>query len=113
MRLGEKTPLRKGEVRQKKPAPKFTSTLGGKFTSLPDGKSQAENAALVVKLCGQIGVDGYELCDKYERIFLDDVRTKIRTTHGQAPMFGWRQIEAMVKLHAKVVKAREAANGGT
>lgn len=107
MKLGEKTPLRKGEKRTKKVTPKFTSTLGGKFTSLPDGKSQAENAALVVRLCGEIGVDGYATLDKYDKIFIDDVRIKLRTTRGQPAMFGWRQVEAMVRIHGKVMADRK------
>lgn len=112
MKLGERTPLRKGEKRPAR-APKPQSTLGGKFTSMGNSQSQGDVAALMVKMCSEIGTDGYLTLTKYDKIFIDDVRIKIRTTHGQAPMFGYRQLEKMVAVHKAVMEARGGANGGT
>lgn len=85
------------------------STVGGKFNSIGSAKVQSENSALMVRLCGEIGIDGYQTLTPADKIFIDDVRHKLRS--GGNLMFGWRQIEHMVEVHKAVVQARlEASN---
>lgn len=83
--------------------------IGGKFNSIGSANQQAENAALVSRLSREVGVDGYTLLvasgDLTAQVFLDDTRFKLQQ---ERPQFGWRQVQRMVEIHAKVVGMRAA-----
>lgn len=81
---------------------------GGKFNSIGSAQDQEANAALVVRLLGEVGVDGYPLLTPDDKLFVDDVRLKVQAVHGtkQKVMFGWRQVEKMVEVAGKVKEAR-------
>lgn len=87
-----------------------TSTLGGKFDSIGQAEEQKANHALVVRLLGDILPLIYYVSSN-DRLFLQDVRIKLNT-FGPAATFGWRQVEAMVRVHAECLqKEEEKANG--
>lgn len=76
-----------------------------KFHSLGTAKQQEADRALVCKLCGEIGVDGYELLDSRDRVFIDDIRYKLQTAHR---MFGTRQVKYIQEVVEKVREVRRA-----
>lgn len=87
-----------------------TSTVGGKFNSIGGAGTQRANVALIIKLCGEIGVDGYATLDPPDRMFIDD--TRIKLNQATSAMFGWRQVERMVAIHHHVMEARKRAEDG-
>lgn len=90
------------------------STVGGKFNSIGSAEEQRANKELVVKLMGEVGSDGERMVSSNDRLFLQDVRIKMNQM-GNSAAFGWRQVEAMVRIHAEVMGKRkgqeEKANG--
>lgn len=81
--------------------------VGGKFHSTGVKEDVAANTALVCRLVGEIGVDGYELVAERDRPFIDDVRFKLQSG-GSSAVFGWRQVEAVVRVHGEVEAKRAA-----
>lgn len=87
-----------------------TTTLGGKFLSVGSREEQASNLALVVKLMGEIGIDGERhVRDQNDLNFLSDCRIKLNQGGGYTT-FGWRQVEVIVRIHKMVEEARVATN---
>jgi hypothetical protein len=90
------------------------TTIGGKFQSTGKAEEQRENRALVIRLMGEIGADGKATVAKNDQLFLEDCMVKLNRYSGSSAglaVFGWRQVEKMVALHAEVMAAREVANG--
>lgn len=85
-------------------------TVGGKFNSIGSAEQQEDNVALVTRLCGQIGVDGYLLVKPEDRPFIDDTRYKLNAAGYKA--FGWRQVEKMVTIHKYVEEVRKCQAAG-
>lgn len=79
-------------------------TVGGKFNSIGGGPTQQENAALVVRLVGEIGAEGHATLNTEDRLFLDDTKFKLNQTGNK--MFGWRQVERIVIIHRNVMMER-------
>jgi hypothetical protein len=89
---------------------KYTKTIGGKFNSIGDAKQQSENVALVTRLVGEIGIPaGRTDLTPDETAFLIDTRAKLNSPVNR--MFGWRQVEEIVRIHAKAVEGRKGASG--
>lgn len=84
------------------------STLGGKFDSIGNVSDQTQNLALITRLLGEIGQDGYALpcVTPNDRIFICDCRIKLNQEGGRA-VYGWRQVEKMVEIHRRVVDERK------
>ena len=80
-----------------------TSTVGGKFNSIGNQTEQQANHALVVRLLGEV-LPMLQYVSSNDRLFLQDVRIKLNV-HGSAAQFGWRQVEAMVRVHAECLEA--------
>lgn len=78
--------------------------IGGKFSSTGKVEDHNANRALVTRLVGEIGPDGANMLDVDSRIFLSDTRHKL--SDGTASMFGWRQVQEVVRLHALVIQMR-------
>lgn len=98
-------------------ATKRVSVIGGKFNSTGDATAQRENRNLVTRLHGEImrAVDGREsvlnaILDPPDREFLRDTGTKLRGSGNV--MFGWRQVEAMVRVHGKIQEVMGNADDG-
>lgn len=83
-------------------------TIGGKFNSIGDGPTQKDNAALMVKLCGEIGSDGYRLLERDDQLFIDDCKFKMNMAGNI--MFGHKQVEKMVAVHKYVMMRRAQEN---
>lgn len=96
--------------KKKRQRAKEAATLGGKFDSIGQREEQQANLKLVTRLMGEIGPDGEKKVSSNDRLFLQDVRIKLNQS-GSAAMFGWRQVEAMVRIHAEVVGARKPSIG--
>lgn len=88
-------------------------TVGGKYTSTGNKAQMAENLTLVTRLIGEIGVDGYPFVLDRDKPFIDDTRFKLRGASSQTKVFGFKQVEALVGIHAYVVKAREEAQSAS
>lgn len=82
--------------------------VGGKFASTGTKTQMAENLALVVRLMSEIGADGMQYVEAKDRLFVDDTRYKLRGGNGSQMVFGWRQVEAMVRIAKYVKEARDA-----
>jgi hypothetical protein len=85
-----------------------TSTVGGKFDSIGQVEEQQANHALVVRLLAEI-IPLVHHASSNDRLFLQDVRIKLNQ-QGSNAQFGWRQVEAMVRVHAEVLD-KEAHSG--
>lgn len=81
--------------------------VGGKFHSTGTKAQMAENLALVTRLMGEIGVDGWPHVTAADRPFVEDTRFKLRGPAGGHKVFGWRQVEAMVRIAKYVKEARD------
>lgn len=78
-------------------------TLGGKFESIGSAEQQGDNLALVTKLMGEI--DRAKVAEA-DRFFIEDVQSKLAGSPGiKRGMFGWRQVEAVVRIHKYVMEA--------
>ena len=82
-----------------------TSTLGGKFSSIGTGEEQKANHRLVVEKMTEV-LPMIRHVSSDDLLFLQDVKIKLNS-HGSAASFGWRQVEAMVRIHTEV-KDKEA-----
>lgn len=85
---------------------KAPRTIGGKFNSTGGANDQEQNRALIAKLIGEIGQDGYDLLPSDDKLLLTDTRGKL--SDRTASMFGWRQVEAIVRIHTFVMNTRHA-----
>ena len=88
-----------------------TSTLGGKFSSIGSSEEQKANHRIIVeKLAEVIPLIRHVSSD--DRLFLQDCKIKLNS-YGSAASFGWRQVEAMVRIHTavKLKEAEENENG--
>jgi hypothetical protein len=87
-----------------------TATIDGNFNSIGNVSEQKQNLALVTKLMGQIGSDGVHLpcVSDNDRLFLNDCRIKMNQS-GSNAVFGWRQVEAIVRVHKAVIEYRSNA----
>ena len=85
-----------------------TSTLGGKFNSIGQAEEQKANHRLVVEKLGEV-LSLIKYVSSNDRLFLQDVRIKLNS-FGSAATFGWRQVEAMVRIHAECL-AKEREHG--
>lgn len=79
-------------------------TLGGKFQSTGRAEDQNANKALITRLIAEIGQDGFDMLPPEDRIFLQDTRDKL--SDRASNMYGWRQVEAVVRIHAVVIQMR-------
>ena len=89
------------------------ATINGNFNSIGNASEQKQNLALVTRLLGEIGHDGYysAVVDSNERLFLTDCKIKLNQ-EGSRATYGWRQVEKLVAIHSRVMKHREGHNGG-
>lgn len=76
-----------------------------KFNSIGNRETQQATLALMTRLCGEVGIDGYKLLTPDEKAFIDDVRYKLNQ-HG-SNMFGVRQVARMKDIHTLVMARRE------
>lgn len=90
---------------------KSTSTLGGKFNSIGTREEAEGNTALVRRLSASITPAQFTKLEAGDRVFLEDVRYKLRVGSGSKAQFGWRQVEAMVALHRRLNLGKEVRNG--
>lgn len=81
--------------------------VGGKFHSTGTKGQMAENLALVTRLMGEIGKDGLPLVLPKDRPFIDDTLFKLRSGVAGSRVFGWKQVEAVVRVAAYVKEARD------
>ena len=88
-----------------------TSTLDGKFNSIGGKEEQQANHALMVGKLGEV-IPLLRFVTSDDRLFLQDVRIKLNQS-GSNAVFGWRQIEAMVRIHtyAKAKEEDDKRNG--
>lgn len=75
-------------------------TIGGKFQSTGNKLQQADNVALIVRLLAEMGIphsdsDLHSILNRHEVEFIIDCRNKLSRTN---PMFGWRQVEEVVRI---------------
>jgi len=100
-----------GGKKQRERAKAAAATMDGKFNSVGDMSQQKDNLALVTKLLGEIGRDGMVLpcVSSNDRLFLADCRIKLNQ-QGARAVYGWRQVESMVRIHKAVVAYREGNN---
>ena len=82
---------------------------GGQFDSIGQKEQQQQNLALCTRLLGEIGSDGERLADSNDKLFLQDCRIKLNQ-FGANAMFGWRQVESMVRVHGYIQERRMEAN---
>lgn len=82
--------------------------VGGKFTSTGTKTQMAENLALVIRLMGEIGTDGMQHVEAKDKLFVDDTRLKLQGGNGSQMVFGWRQVEAIVRIAKYVKEVRDA-----
>lgn len=82
--------------------------VGGKFHSTGTKAQMAENLALVTRLMGEIGADGMAHVKPKDKLFVDDTRYKLQGPFGGHRVFGWKQVEAMVRIAAYVKEVRDA-----
>lgn len=94
-----------GKKQREKAKGKIAATIGGQYSSTGNLTDQQNNLALVTKLMGEIGQDGEKYAHPEDRIFLQDTRIKMNQ-FGSGATFGWRQVEAMVRVHKEVMDAR-------
>lgn len=82
-----------------------TSTLGGKFSSIGSGEEQRANHRLIVeKLAEVIPLVHHVSSD--DRLFLQDCKIKLNQL-GAAATFGWRQVEAMMRIYTDAMAKEE------
>lgn len=82
--------------------------VGGKFHSTGTKGQMADNLALVTRLVGEIGSDGRALVEPKDLPFFDDTLYKLQRSGSAGGMFGWKQVEAMVRIHKYVGEVRSA-----
>ena len=82
-----------------------TSTLGGKFSSIGSSEEQKANHRIIVeKLAEVIPLIRHVSSD--DRLFLQDCKIKLNS-YGSAASFGWRQVEAMMRIDTDAMAKEE------
>lgn len=88
-----------------------TRTIGGKFNSIGDAEQVKANAELVTRLVREMDRWDLDMLEMPDLFFLDDTRRKLNQPGNK--MFGWRQVEAIVRIHKAVKEAHHGSRTRT